>query len=341
MSAADGISIIAPISIFSSNGIFSARNSALHFSTSALAWFNSSRPEIIGYIILTLPSALARRMARSWAQKQFRLREAEPDGAPAEKRIHLLRELQVRGEFVAAQIERADDDRMRFQRGGDLPVNFVLLFLARQAVAVDEQKFRAEQADAFRAVGDDGFDVVLVFDVRGEMDDFSVERDGGLLLDFAQFFLERRLDARKLAVFKQRLVGRIDDDRAVVAVEQRVIAGLEFLADVFNPTTAGMPSDRAMMAVCEVLPPMSVAKPRTNFLSSCAVVDGLKSWLTRMHGSVMMAQVELAPSPRAGCPARARSGRACRRRVRGDIRRPRPPARRRNARPPRERRIRR
>ena len=47
-----------------------------------------------------------------------------------------------------------------------------------------------------------------------------------------------------------------------------------------------MSSERAMMAVCEVLPPMSVAKPSTNFLSSCAVVDGLKSWPTRMHGSV-------------------------------------------------------
>src|ERR1039457_7352021 len=46
-----------------------------------------------------------------------------------------------------------------------------------------------------------------------------------------------------------------------------------------------MSIDRAMMAVCEVLPPTSVAKPSTNFLSSCAVVDGLKSWLTRMHGS--------------------------------------------------------
>ena len=62
--------------------------------------------------------------------------------------------------------------------------------------------------DAFRAVRDDGFDVVLVLDVRGEMDGFAVERDGGLPLDFAEFFLERRLDFRQLAVFKQRLVGR-------------------------------------------------------------------------------------------------------------------------------------
>ena len=53
-----------------------------------------------------------------------------------------------------------------------------------------------------------------------------------------------------------------------------------------------MPSDRAMMAVCEVLPPMSVAKPRTNFLSNCAVVDGLKSWPTRMHGSVRCREVD-------------------------------------------------
>ena len=48
--------------------------------------------------------------------------------------------------------------------------------------------------DAFRAVRDDGLDVVLVLDVGGEVDDLAVERDGGLPLDFAQFFLERRLD---------------------------------------------------------------------------------------------------------------------------------------------------
>ena len=71
------------------------------------------------------------------------------------------------------------------------------------------------------------------------MDEFSVQRDGGLLLDFVKFFLQRRLDARKLAVFKQRLVGRVDDDRAVVAVKQRVIAGIEFLARCFQSDDGG------------------------------------------------------------------------------------------------------
>src|SRR5207248_4860852 len=37
--------------------------------------------------------------------EHFRLREAEPDRAPAQKRVHLLRELQVRGKLVAARSE--------------------------------------------------------------------------------------------------------------------------------------------------------------------------------------------------------------------------------------------
>ena len=69
---ADGVSIIAPISRCSSKGTFSRRNSSLYSSTKALAWFNSSRPEIIGYIIFTLPSALARRIARSCSRKMSR-----------------------------------------------------------------------------------------------------------------------------------------------------------------------------------------------------------------------------------------------------------------------------
>ena len=54
----------------------------------------------------------------------------------------------------------------------------------------------------------------------------------------------------------------------------------------FNPTTAGMRSERAMIAVCDVLLPTSVANPSTFRLSSCAVLDGVKSWLMMMHGSL-------------------------------------------------------
>ncbi len=41
-----------------------------------------------------------------------------------------------------------------------------------------------------------------------------------------------------------------------------------------------------MMAVCEVLLPTSVANPSTLRLSSCAVLDGVRSWLMIMHGSL-------------------------------------------------------
>ena len=69
--------------------------------------------------------------------------------------------------------------------------------------------------------------------------DLAVERDGGLALDFAELFAERGLDFGELAVFKQRLVGGVDDDGAVVAVEQRVVAGLQFFADVLRADHGG------------------------------------------------------------------------------------------------------
>ena len=77
---------------------------------------------------------------------------------------------------------------IRLERGGDLAIDLVLLLLARQAVAVDEQKFRAEQAHALRAVGNHGLNVVLVLDVGGKMDGFAVERDGGLVRGFHGVF---------------------------------------------------------------------------------------------------------------------------------------------------------
>jgi len=122
--------------------------------------------------------------------EQFGLRQAKPDGPPAEKRIHLLRQLQVRGKFVAAQIEGADDDRFRFQRRRHLSISLILFLFRRQPVAVDEQIFRAEQADAIRAVRQHGFDVRRLFDVRGQVNGLAIERDGGLLLDFVKFFFE-------------------------------------------------------------------------------------------------------------------------------------------------------
>ena len=51
------------------------------------------------------------------------------------------------------------------------------------------------------------------------------------------------------------------------------------------PTMAGMSSERAMIAVCEVGPPTTVTMPRMRFGSSFAVSLGVRSSATRMTGS--------------------------------------------------------
>ena len=121
------------------------------------------------------------------------LLQAEPDGPPAEERVHLGRHLQVGEELVAAQVERADDDRQRLERGGGLAVGLVLLLLAGQALAVDEQVFGAEQAHALRAVGLDLLGIGGLLDVGGEQDAMAVQGDGRLEQEVAQLLLQRDL----------------------------------------------------------------------------------------------------------------------------------------------------
>ena len=48
------------------------------------------------------------------------------------------------------------------------------------------------------------------------------------------------------------------------------------------PASAGMPSERARIATCEVAPPRVVQKPTTRVRSSAAVSDGVRSSAMRM-----------------------------------------------------------
>jgi len=165
--------------------------------------------------------------------------EAEPDGAPAEKGVHLARDIQVREKLIAAEIEGADGDRVRLEPRGDGVVGLVLLFLRGQRVLVDEKIFGAEKADAIGAVIDDALGVGGLLDVGGEDDAMAVERDGGHALHLAELFLEGDLAADDLAVFKKGLVGGVDDDDAVIAVQQGVLAVLEDLAEVLEADDGG------------------------------------------------------------------------------------------------------
>ena len=56
-----------------------------------------------------------------------------------------------------------------------------------------------------------------------------------------------------------------------------------------SPSTAGMRSDRARMAVCDVRLPTSVTNPSTFAESIIAVSEGVRSWATTIHGSARSA----------------------------------------------------
>ena len=73
---------------------------------------------------------------------------------------------------------------------------------------------------------------------------------------------------------------------------------------VSNPTTAGMPRERARIAVCDVRPPTSVTKPTTLERSICTVSAGDRSWATTMTCS--------STSVRDSCvsPSRLRNNRS-------------------------------
>jgi hypothetical protein len=61
----------------------------------------------MGYMILTLPSALARRMARNWARK-YPSPPGKTESPASPKRVHLHRDLQMGQKFVAAQIQACE-----------------------------------------------------------------------------------------------------------------------------------------------------------------------------------------------------------------------------------------
>ena len=62
-------------------------------------------------------------------------------------------------------------------------------------------------------------------DIRAEDDVPPVERAALGLAQLGKLLLDLRLLDLQLAVLPERVVGGIDDDQAVVAIEQHVIAG--------------------------------------------------------------------------------------------------------------------
>src|SRR5438477_11355435 len=78
--------------------------------------------------------------------------EAKADGAPTQKRIKFVADIDSAGDLVAAKIECSNDERMGPDRFGDAPIRLVLLLFARQGIAIERKKFGAIQPDSPCAV---------------------------------------------------------------------------------------------------------------------------------------------------------------------------------------------
>lgn len=115
----------------------------------------------IGSMTRRFPKTPARSSARSWVSRISRrsCRQSRIPRSPQE-RILLVRPVDVRIEFVAADVERAHDERRVVALDQQLLVNLELLFLIRQGLPVHIQIFGAEKADSAGAAPLDLADLV-------------------------------------------------------------------------------------------------------------------------------------------------------------------------------------
>jgi hypothetical protein len=121
--------------------------------------------------------------------------QSEADAAPAEERIRLVRDAEIRRDLVAAEVHRAEDDRPRVHALGDLAIGFELLLLRRQRVAVQIEELGAEQSHAVRTRVAHERDVGRLLDVGAEIDRPAIQCHRALAanrLERRGLFLEQR-----------------------------------------------------------------------------------------------------------------------------------------------------
>src|SRR5262249_53466328 len=96
--------------------------------------------------------------------------QAVTNRAKPKRRVGLRLPVPAVRVFVAAQVERADDERFAVEALGDLPVDLELIFFAGLGSAAQEQELGAEEADSGGALGHAGGDLFGEFNVAVELD---------------------------------------------------------------------------------------------------------------------------------------------------------------------------
>ena len=175
-SAAPGTSIITPSGGSGlGNGDAAAAQAPRHLLHAPRGRGGSRRRvEIIGSRMRTGPSSAARSIAASWASSRRRSLQRQADRAQAERRVGRVGAAACLasglGQFVAADIERAERHRPPVHAAHQAGIELVLLVLVGQVLAVHVEELGAHQPEPRGAVGHRLLELDRQFEIGFEAD---------------------------------------------------------------------------------------------------------------------------------------------------------------------------
>ena len=193
--------------------------------------------------------------------------EAEPDRAPAERGVFLFQAAHIGQHLVAADIERAERDRLLAGGVEHGAVKRELFADARHRGRDHELQLGAEQSDARSAGILDMRKIDEQAGIDHQRNGLAVLGDAGLVAQRLILFLPPRAQPDAFGIGILDILRRADIDFPAAAVDDdRSPASTMPVAFSIWPTAA-MPSARATIATCEVGPPSSSTRPRRRLRS--------------------------------------------------------------------------
>ena len=157
--------------------------------------------------------------------------EAVTDRAAAEEGIFLMLKSEAGRHLVAANIERSDDEGVGEATFRGMAVVLVLLVLAGRFLAVEKKKLRPEKPDSFGTLSGNFTKIIGKIDIRRERDVASIAGGGNRLTDLLEALGDLLFLLLDPTVFDEGLPAGIDNEKALVAIDQNVLTDANLLGD--------------------------------------------------------------------------------------------------------------
>jgi len=145
--------------------------------------------------------------------------QQDSDPPPAEERVLLF--FVLCHEFVAADIERSDDDILRAHGRGHDVVVFELKIFTRKYMPPDQQGFGPVETDAPCSLSFGEVELIDEFDIRREFHEMTVQRLRGKVAQYLQAMFERRMVLLPPFVHFLRCGSRVEDHTPFITVHDQ------------------------------------------------------------------------------------------------------------------------